>query len=110
MNLLFDQNISSRIVRLLDDSFKGCTHVKLEGLTNAKDMEIWNWAKRNNCCIVSFDSDFLDVATLNGFPPKVLLLRTGNRKTSELATLLQQKSDIIKSFLQDSTIGCLEIH
>lgn len=109
MKLLFDQNISGKIVRLLGETFPGCTQVTLVNLNNAKDMEIWNWAKHNGFSIVTFDSDFLDIATLHGFPPKVLLLRTGNRKTASLAKLLQDKKDAIEDFFQDANIGCLEI-
>jgi predicted nuclease of predicted toxin-antitoxin system len=73
VKLLFDQNISARIIRLIKDDFPDCSQVTLEGLTDAKDVEIWQWAKRNNCCIVTFDADFLDILTLRGFPPKVTI-------------------------------------
>jgi len=109
VKLLFDQNISARIVRLLDETFPDCTQVTLMTLNNARDMEIWDWAKRNDFCIVTFDSDFLDIATMHGFPPKVLLLRTGNRKTASLAELLQNKKETIEEFFQNANIGCLEI-
>jgi predicted nuclease of predicted toxin-antitoxin system len=109
VKLLFDQNISARIVRLLSQAFPECTQVTLVKLNNARDMEIWDWAKLNGFCIVTFDSDFLDIATMHGFPPKILLLRTGNRKTIHLAELLQNKKQFIEDFFQDANIGCLEI-
>jgi len=46
MNLLFDQNISYRIVNKLADIFPDCSQVRLEGLENATDTEIWNYAKK----------------------------------------------------------------
>jgi predicted nuclease of predicted toxin-antitoxin system len=110
VRLLFDQNISARIVRHLQDSFPNCTQVTLEGLNNAKDFQIWDWAAQNKCCIVTFDSDFLDILTLKGFPPKILLLRLGNRRTKQLAGVLIEKKATIDTFLTDSSIGCLQVY
>ncbi len=67
-------------------------------------------ARQNNCCIVTFDSDFLDILTLKGSPPKLLLLRTGNRRTKDLAEILSERTQVLKSFLADEDITCLQIH
>ncbi len=53
MKLLFDQNISYRILKLLSDDFKGSSHVKKEGLVNEPDRKIWEFAKNNAYTIVS---------------------------------------------------------
>lgn len=45
MKLLFDQNISFRILAKLSQEFAGSVHVKTEGLINASDIEVWNFAK-----------------------------------------------------------------
>ena len=37
MKLLFDQNISFRILRLLPDCFAGCRQVRAVGLSNHSD-------------------------------------------------------------------------
>jgi predicted nuclease of predicted toxin-antitoxin system len=66
MKLLFDQNISHRIIHKLKSIFPGCTQVRLEGLENATDTNIWNYAKKYGFSIVTFDADFYDLATLNG--------------------------------------------
>ena len=72
MKFLFDQNISYRIIRQLPDKFKGSTHIKLEKLINAPDRKIWEFAKQNDFIIVTQDSDFNDLNSLYGFPPKVI--------------------------------------
>ena len=72
MNLLFDQNISFRIVRLLEKTFPGCKHVKEVGLHNMTDSEIWEFAKNNDFTIVTFDADFYDFAVIKGIPPKII--------------------------------------
>ena len=78
--LLFDQNISFRVLHYLNDSFNASTQVKAEGLETKSDMEIWQYAKVNNYSIVTFDADFSDIAHLKGVPPKIVWLRTGNKK------------------------------
>ena len=86
--IAFDQNISFRIVRKLQVEFKDCQHVSDAGLLNATDTEIWNYAKKNDYCIVTFDYDFVDFSILKGIPPKTIILKTGNTKTEQLFSLL----------------------
>ena len=109
MKLLFDQNISFRILRLLPDSFADCRHVRSVGLNDRDDWEIWQYAKQNGFTIVTFDSDFFDIATLRGFPPKVVWLRTGNLNTAETAECIILNSSKITSFNNCSEQYCLEI-
>lgn len=72
MKFLFDQNISHRILKLIPEKYSGSTTVKNEGLTNVPDREIWEFAKLNGYIIVTQDSDFNDLNTLYGFPPKIV--------------------------------------
>ena len=58
MKLLFDQNISFRIIKQLERVFPGSKQVKELGLENTSDIEIWEYAKINNFVIVTFDADF----------------------------------------------------
>lgn len=112
MKLLFDQNISFRIISKLRDTFPEAFQVRELGLENATDHEIWKYAKRNNFSVVTFDADFYDLSNLYGHPPKIIWLRTGNRRTSDLTRLLIHKSVIIKAFLTDKSyknIACIEI-
>ncbi len=98
MKLLFDQNISFRIVRKLQVVFKDCQHVSDADLLNATDTEIWNYAKKNDYCIVTFDYDFVDFSILKGIPPKIVILKTGNTKTEQLISLLTAHKDQIHDF------------
>ena len=110
MKLLFDQNISFRIVNLINEYFPGSAQVRNLGLHGATDLKIWEFARINNFVIITYDADFYDFSNLLGHPPKIIWLRTGNKKTSEIATLLIQKVDIISSFLYDQGISCLEVY
>lgn len=109
MKLLFDQNISHRILLLLSENYAYSTSVKKEGLIDANDKEIWEFAKRNHYTIVTQDSDFNDLNTLLGFPPKIIWIRTGNLNTKSLANLLNNYQTEIVDFMDNDDFGCFEI-
>ena len=109
MKLLFDQNISFRVLHFLPDSFADCRHVKSVGLNNCDDVTIWKYAKQNGFAIVTFDADFFDISVLKGFPPKIIWLRTGNLTTPEIAECIILNYADIASFIDYSDQNCLEI-
>jgi predicted nuclease of predicted toxin-antitoxin system len=110
--ILLDQNISFRIIKSIEAFFPGASQVKQLGLQNANDREIWDFAKKNNYAIVTFDSDFGALSTLYGHPPKVIWLRTGNINTIDLIKFIQDHKDLILEFLtllDYRDIACLEL-
>ena len=109
MKLLFDQNISHRILKILSNEFEGSTTVKKENLIDSSDKAIWEFAKKSNYTIVTQDSDFNDLNLLNGFPPKIIWIRTGNLKTEELANILKNHFGELKDFEKNQNFGCFEI-
>ncbi len=112
MKLLFDQNISFRILSKLKINFPEAKQVRELGIENYTDIEIWKFAKENNYTIVTFDGDFYDLSNLKGFPPKVIWLRFGNTKTDYIADILNSRFIIISDFISSneySKIACLEI-
>jgi len=113
VKLLFDQNISFRVVNKLQPTFPGCRQVRELNLEEKSDREIWNFANNEEYTIVTFDADFYDLVTLYGHPPKVVWLRIGNTSTDNLIKILLNHSEIIKVFVGDKNyydIGCLEIN
>ena len=112
MKLLIDQNISNRIINKISLKFPSSKHVSDVGLNNSEDSEIWQFAKNEHFIIVTFDSDYYDIALINGCPPKVIWLRTGNLTTNEIADLLLSKSVSINDFINNPEYGdqaCFEI-
>ena len=81
MKLLFDENLSSRLVELLAADFPGCTHIEILGMRGAADTVVWNYAREHGYTIVSKDNDFRQRAFLDGPPPKVVWLSVGNAGT-----------------------------
>lgn len=81
------------------------------GIENNSDIEIWKYAKTKGFAILTFDSDFYDIATLFGHPPKVIWLRLGNTSTKNLIDFLRNNYITIKEFLTSNSyedISCLE--
>ena len=78
MKLLFDENLSHTLVRLLADLFPGSIHVREIGLKAADDSVVWEYAKNNGLMIVSKDSDMHQRSFVFGYPPKVVWVRLGN--------------------------------
>ncbi|MGX1025184.1 DUF5615 family PIN-like protein [Psychroflexus sp. MBR-150] len=112
MKLLFDQNISFRIIKILSDLFPDCKHVSDCELMNSEDTDIWEYARKNEYSIVTFDSDFYDISLINGHPPKIIWIRSGNSTTKEIAKLMMQNKNTIEKFLNDENfkdLSCLEI-
>lgn len=112
MRLLFDQNISFRIVNKLNDCFPDCKHVSDVGLKNHEDPDIWIYAHDHNYVIVTFDSDFYDISLLNGLPPKIIWIRCGNLTTNDIVELLKANKNNINDFInspEQAYSACLEI-
>jgi len=112
MKLLFDQNISYRIVNKVIEVFPESKHVSHVGLNDSEDIDIWQYARMENYVIVTFDSDYYDISLINGCPPKLIWLRTGNLTTDEIKKVLISNAEIIHDFilnLEDIDKACLEI-
>ena len=58
MRLLFDQNISFRVIKGIMDIYPDAKQVMEVNLENPTDLEIWLFAKKEGYTIVTFDSDF----------------------------------------------------
>ncbi len=101
MRLLFDQNLSHRLVTMLAGEYPGSKHVRDAGLSAADDQAIWDYAARNDFVLVSKDSDFEQRALLYGHPPKVVWIRSGNGPTSAVAALLRTRLDDMLAFAAD---------
>jgi len=108
MKLLFDQNISYRLIRKISKLYPEAKQVRELGLENSTDLEIFEYAIRNHYTIVTFDSDFCDLNNLKGFPIKIIWLRTGNTTTKSLENIFTGKLELIRTFLTEEN-ACLEI-
>lgn len=101
MKLLLDQNLSYKLCDRLIDIFPEIRHIKEFGYENKPDHFIWEFAKKENYCIVSKDSDFLDKSIVLGFPPKFIWLKIGNSTVKEIEGLLRKNLIKVNAFIND---------
>ena len=110
ITLLLDANLSWRSLTALKNHYSDCYHVDEIGLSiPAKDTEIWDYAKKRSMLIVTNDEDFLSLSTFKGFPPKVILLRTGNQSRKFIEQILITMKNQIQIFVESSEYGVLEL-
>ena len=97
MKLLFDANLSPKLVRQVADLFPGAAHVADFGLEQSDDV-IWHFAVERDFVIVTKDDDFEHKALLLAPPGKVILIGLGNCATKEVDALLRTSSALIEHF------------
>jgi predicted nuclease of predicted toxin-antitoxin system len=87
--LQLDANISWRITNTIALHFEGSIHVEQTSLQKpAKDLDIWNFALQNSYVIVTNDEDFIHLINTRNYPPKLILLKTGNQSSRFIAETL----------------------
>lgn len=109
MKLLFDHNLSPRLVTRLSDIYPNSEHVYLIGFDRTEDDALWAYATQNEYIIVTKDSDFNELSIIRGFPPKVIWLRLGNCKTSQIEEILRLHIEDIKMLSESSNFGILTL-
>jgi predicted nuclease of predicted toxin-antitoxin system len=103
LKLLFDANLSPKLVHRLAELFPDSVHVFDTGLARfTSDEVIWQYAAAHEFTIVSADSDFLDLSKSRGAPPKVVRLENCNYRTSQVEDLLRRHAILIAELDQSS--------
>ncbi len=110
MKLLLDENISYRVLNAIAKVFPGSIHIIKSESGIKSDSDIFVYAKENDFIIVTFDEDFYDLQLLRGSPPKVIWLRFGNSSNLKVTSKLLDNEAKIRSFINDSSSGILEIY
>ena len=98
MKLLFDENLSPRLVDLLAAEYPGSAHVDQALGRGRTDAELWQHAIAHSYTIVSKDNDFRQRAFLSGPPPKVIWLAVGNADTQRILELIRAKAGEVERF------------
>jgi len=107
VRFLFDENLSHRLIDLLDDIAPGSQHPRSIDLLGAADEQVWQYAERRGLIIVSKDDDFRQRALLHGPPPKVVWLAVGNAGTRVIAEHLRSNLGALSDFIDDEDAAIL---
>lgn len=109
MRLLFDENLSPRLVREIADLWPESTHIGLVQLRGATDQAIWDYARAHDYTIVTKDDDFRALAFVRGAPPKIIWLQVANTSTSSIAEVLRDSASEIAAFDADRVAALLAL-
>ena len=109
MKLVFDNNLSHKLVVRLEDIFPGSTHVMVEQLDEADDQTIWAFALEHGFAILSKDSDYSDLSVIRGSPPKVIWLQIGNCRVEDVEKIIRENIQAVSDFLNDPNSDLLSI-
>ena len=110
MKLLFDQNLSPKLVSRLNDLFPESDHVFFLGLDTQPDEEVREFAARDHFTIVTKEADFGELYSLFGGPPKVIWIRRGNCSTKSVEQILIDHFDDILRLEQENSPGILTLY
>ena len=69
---------------------------------------IWDHGRRDGWTLLTKDTDFFERLALEGPPPKVIWLRTGNLRRADLETMLVNLWPRITSLLDSADL--VEVH
>ncbi len=103
MRLLFDANLSPKLVGLVAEEFPSSAHVFEFGIEH-DDLAIYEFAVKGGYCIVTKDGDFENLVMLFSPRAKTIKLRLGNCRTEAVATLLLTYRVEIESFLDSEEL------
>ncbi|MBY0317611.1 MAG: DUF5615 family PIN-like protein [Reyranella sp.] len=101
MRLLFDQNLSHKLVRRLADVFPDSVHVRDIGMKSANDPAIAKFALEQGLTIVSKDADFLALRFVLGEHIRMVWVRLGNGSTDQVEQALRQRRASIEVLAED---------
>ena len=104
IRLLIDENLPPTLSTKLNCI---CLHVTDLG-EQPTDRLIWDHGRRDGWIILTKDADFFEQLALEGPPPKVIWLRTGNMRRVDLETMLARLWPRIVSLIHSTDL--VEIH
>lgn len=111
VKLLIDANLSWRLCGLLKGDFEEVIHVSRTVLQDPpSDILIWDYAAEHGFSIITNDEDFYLLTLIKGFPPKIVLLKTGNQSTKFIASLISKHKKEIIAFINNAEYSVLEIY
>jgi predicted nuclease of predicted toxin-antitoxin system len=72
--------------------------------TSTSDSEINEYSFKNNCILITKDSDFYDSFILSKRPPKLILVKLGNLRVRELRSFFRKNWIQIQNLIKDHSL------
>lgn len=102
MKFWVDAQLPPSLANWLSETFQvEATSLRERGLRDSNDREIFDAAKLHDAVIISKDSDFVDLITRLGSPPRLLWVTCGNVTNRKLKEHFQSSFPKALQMLQD---------
>jgi len=103
MMYLIDNQLPVGLERHLQRHGLDALHVSSCKLERASDNEIWEYAKANNCVIVTKDDDFLHLSGKDIQGPPVIWVRLGNCRNPQVFEAFDRILPLILEAIESGT-------
>lgn len=101
---LIDENLPRAIRDVIGDASIHASEIAPQ----ASDTLLWNHARERDWIILTRDTDFFDRLLLFGSPPKVIWVRLGNLRKTELVETIGSRWEAILNLIEAADM--VEIH
>ena len=109
MKFLLDENLPPSLCVQLSEIGHEAIHVRQCGLTGAPDLEIVNYTKAKQLCIITHDLDFSRIISLSGLDkPSVITLRHEKIGPQILLNVLTSQIPHIESILENGALVTID--
>lgn len=108
MRLLFDENLSHRLVDLLADVYPDSVHVRDIGLASATDLEVARYASDVDLVIVTKDIDFEELGLASSHQPRIIRLAIGNSSTADVERILRSVATEVEALSATSRVVTIQ--
>jgi predicted nuclease of predicted toxin-antitoxin system len=89
VKFLVDNQLPAALARFLSSRGVDCQHVLDVDLGDSTDGEIWAYASKNDCVVISKDEDFLYLANAHSAKARFIWIRLGNCRTKALLAAIE---------------------
>lgn len=105
MKYIVDAQLPKSLAVFLTKKGHDCIHtLDLPSKNSTEDTVIIHVALSQNRVVITKDTDFLDSFLVKGKPEKLVLVKTGNIKNAELATLFNNHMSKIENILRTNNL------
>jgi predicted nuclease of predicted toxin-antitoxin system len=109
VKLLLDENLSRRLVPVLQGRFPGTSQVALLSLERATDTQICEHAAQQDFVICTKDGDFQRLVAARGYRPRLIHLALGNAGNDAVLAALLAAAERLQLAFDDPNTGVVVI-
>jgi predicted nuclease of predicted toxin-antitoxin system len=102
LKLLFDNNLSVRIIQAVDNFFPGSKHVADLQVNQFTDRQIFEFAGKNEFTVITKDKDFYHLVNTLGPPPKIVWIAVGNCSNQQAIDTVVKRKQQIAEFIKST--------